>query len=54
MNNKEETTQISVRINTKALKNIEEYGLKIDRSRNYLINKTLVEKFLSHSLVSNQ
>ena len=54
MDNKDKTTQISVRINTKALENIQEYGLKIDRSRNYLINKTLVEKFLNHSLVSNQ
>ena len=54
MDRKDKTTQISVRINTKALENIQEYGLKIDRSRNYLINKTLVEKFLSNTLVQHQ
>lgn len=50
----EKTTQISVRINTDALNQIEKMGNKLDRSRNYLINKTLIEKFLSNSLVSNQ
>ena len=52
--NNGKTKLITVRINNDALEKIEETGKELDRSRNYLINKALVEKFLSHSLVSNQ
>ena len=49
--NKEKTTLISVRVNSKAIENIDKLGNELDRSRNYLINKTLIEKFL-HPMVT--
>ena len=51
--NNEKSKLITIRINTNALNNIEAQGKELDRSRNYLINKTLCEKFLNNSMVTD-